>query len=607
MTAASYRLSSFPASTRVRTRPFSAFLFLPLLLTFILAPVCGASLVVRDTRWGFDGRAVPDAFNIFSVELINPGRSAFDGTVRLVQDPFGSKRYTPYEEPCYIAPGGSRWVQFCVLVEPHGNQWILSWGSGATESMTVRHPDMGAPACVLLSNDFGPFVYSGFRRFPDFLIPPSSAAMAGLDAVLLDHVPRWEPVRRKAFLEWLQAGGTVHILQDERGAYPVFGDDLAPLNSTKARLRVGSGTVLHHPAARPSVTPDYLTWANAAPPELSQNPNRYLRVTDTLTKAYTPLLRPQHRWWLIYIVALLYIVAVSPGVFLVGRKVRNYRFALLALVGCIVLATGCMHWAGYRSEKESNAVYTMACARPAGVRSFLVTQWVTAFAGRGGGYRFQHQAPHNFYAPATTQDESAGLIRNGRDGSFLAEMPINSFRSFAYRGVLTGDDLNVTVTAWSPKQGLPSLRITVPSAFPRDTISLWAVHRGRIQQLDRQGDVLSPRSRQSSSDLGQVLNDKVQSVANMYYDHYYSGVARQDRTKLLDDTAERMQYLLMAVALEGTDQTSYRITRAGSGDSRLALFVMARCPPGFSVNSAQFPTQHGYVLYHTTLTLPEAP
>lgn len=574
-----------------------------ILIALFLPALSNATLAIRDSRWGFDGHAVPDTFNIFSVEFINTGRDAFDGVVRFLPDPFGSKQSTPYEEQCYIAPGGTRWVQFCVLVEPHGNKWILSWGDQPSESITVRHPDMDAPACVFLANDFSGLASAGFRRFPESLLPASSAAMDGLDAVLIDHAPRWEPARRRAFLEWLNAGGTVHVLQDGRGVHPVFPDDLAVLNAQKARLRVGAGTVLHHMATRQTVNSDYLVQANAAPATMAVNQHRYMRISDTLARSYTPVLRTNHRWWLIYLVAIVYIIAIGPGMMLCARRMRNYRHALLAFAGCVLLATGCMHWAGYRSERESNAVYTMACASPVGGGLFATRQWVTAFAGRGGGYMFHHAAPHNFYAPASGQEETAGLIRNGRDGTLLAKMPINSFRTFAYRGVLKGDDLSASVVDWSADSGLRSLRLKVSPDFPGETVALWALYRGTIVELSREeGQHLRARSEPAS--FAKLLEQRIQSSISSYYNPY-AGNPHQDRDTLARQVAANMQYLLMAVALEGTDQTTYRITRPRLADNHITLMVMAKSPPGFFVNQEQFPQQCGYVLYYNDIEIPE--
>lgn len=568
---------------------------------WLLVPSVEADLVLRDTRWGFDGKAVPFGFTIFSAELINSSPEPFEGSVRFQMDPFGSRMSTAYEEPCYIAPGGSRWVQFCVLVPQYGNKWVLSWGASPSESGTVRHPDMGAPACVVLEGDFGSMAAPGFRRFPESLLPSSAAAMNGLDAVLLDHAPRWEPVRRRALLEWVRGGGTVHLLQDPNGAYPVFPDDLSVLNGPGARARIGAGLVLRHEATRRTVTEAVLAKARAAPATLVQNQNQYMDLGDILRKAYTPLLRTEHRWWLIYTVAIVYVLAVGPGMFLAGRKLRNYRLALLAMAGSILLATGCMQWAGYRSERESNCVYSMACARQIGDRTYVVSQWLTAFAGRGGTYRFQHSSPHGFYAQSATQDDAAGLIHNGKDGYFLAEMPINSWRSFEFQGVLVGDLMDVSITKWDAHRGLESLAISIGKTFPANTVGMWAIRNDGITVLNRTDGSL--QSCGTVEPLDTMLANNIQPAHAYMYDPYRHD-SKVSRESLLNDIATRMRHPLMAMALGGSGQTTFRVARHADNDL-VTILVMAPSPDGFKVSRTQFPTQAGYVLYRIDLRVSE--
>ena len=42
------------------------------------------------------------------------------------------------------------------------------------------------------------------NQFPEDLFPLTGAALSGLGTVVLDHVPRWEPAKRQAFLDWLR-------------------------------------------------------------------------------------------------------------------------------------------------------------------------------------------------------------------------------------------------------------------------------------------------------------------------------------------------------------------------------------------------------------------
>ena len=73
--------------------------FLALCLT-----TSACAIEVREVVWGFDGRVVPEHFNLLSVLVANPGAEAFDGTVELHKSQGLANRVgAPYVQPCYVS------------------------------------------------------------------------------------------------------------------------------------------------------------------------------------------------------------------------------------------------------------------------------------------------------------------------------------------------------------------------------------------------------------------------------------------------------------------------------------------------------------------------
>jgi len=188
-----------------------------------LFAACSASaLEVQQVKWGFDGQVVPGRFNLLSVLVVNSSDTPFDGTVNFYKSHgLGDRVGAIYPTPCYLSPLTTRWLQFYVFIDNPYDQWRLEWGRGPDDHHDLDPPKWGPPAQVLLSDSETVLsAVSGFKQFPDELFPPTVAATGGLDSLLLDHAPHWEPAKRQAFLNWLRAGGNVHLLMGADGRYP---------------------------------------------------------------------------------------------------------------------------------------------------------------------------------------------------------------------------------------------------------------------------------------------------------------------------------------------------------------------------------------------------
>ena len=166
----------------------------------LFAAVSVSALEVRQVKWGFDGQVVPGRFNLLSVLVANPDAAPFDGTVNFYKSRGLAERVgAVYKTPCYLSPLMTRWLQFYVFIDNQYDQWRLEWGRGPDDHHDLDPPKWGPPAQVLLSGSDTPLnAVSAFKQFPEELFPPTVAATSGLDTVLLDHAPHWEPAKRQA-------------------------------------------------------------------------------------------------------------------------------------------------------------------------------------------------------------------------------------------------------------------------------------------------------------------------------------------------------------------------------------------------------------------------
>src|SRR5688572_8375919 len=91
----------------------------------LLLAAQGEALEVRESRWGFDGKAVPGRFNILSIRLFETGPKPFDGEISLVETRgVGQVVGAPHAQVTYLTPGTERWVQFVVYVSGE-HEWSL--------------------------------------------------------------------------------------------------------------------------------------------------------------------------------------------------------------------------------------------------------------------------------------------------------------------------------------------------------------------------------------------------------------------------------------------------------------------------------------------------
>ena len=129
---------------------------------------------------------------------------------------------------------------------------------------------------------------------------------------------------------------------------------------------------------------------------------------------------------------------VGPVHYRYGRKI-DYRVSIAAFLGTVALFGWLFSVIGRRGYGESQTVHSLAIAHSLGGARHDVTQWISAFATRGDLYTLTHEAPANLYA-APSMEAINGRILNGKDGRFLADIPLYSSRQFVHRAAMTGDE-----------------------------------------------------------------------------------------------------------------------------------------------------------------------
>ena len=590
-----------PPFTYARAHMSGPHFFLRVLLAFVLFGAARVeALEVRQVLWGFDGRVVPGRFNPVAVLVANPGGGAFDGEMTLAPTlGYGGPRGAAYVQPVFIGPQSARWVQFEAFIGSGAEEFSLVWGRGAKERETFdRQLPTGPPACVWLVDAADSFARPGaFKAFPDQLFPTTVAATDGLDAVILDYAPRWEPARREAFLDWLRRGGTVHLVHGANGGLPVFTDTLAVLNGDGETARVGAGQVVRHRVARTELRPETLTARGFPPRELQtpQNP-AVTNFEETLYQRLASLTRPNVSWWLLNSLTFFYIALIGPVAWRLARRM-DFRWTIAGFLGVVALFGLAFSIVGRRGYGESQTVHSLSIARSLGGPRWDVTQWLSAFATSSGQYTLTHAAPANLYATSTSDDAASGQILNGKDGKLLADIPLFSSRTFTHRGVMQGDDFGVVVEKWETQSDgkelaspvLKTLVLKIGSGFPSEVLDVSVRHRNRIYSMwkDRGRYELKAGDGVMMADL--FNREKLQPLT---YGFNYYGNSKATPAERLREVLP----LLQARALGAGDITP-QISQRPLPANQLQLLIAAPAPAGFQMQGQGFGHENGVVLY----------
>jgi hypothetical protein len=591
------------------------------------------AIEVEQVVWGFDGRAAPDSFIPLSLLIGNPSSEPFEGSLQLIrQNGIGERVGAKVVEPIYISPFASRWVQFYPFVDDRGNKWTLSWNRGMRR-YNIPNPTLSSEPARILLDDPRDLTQRGgsLKRLPENLFPPMVTATAALGAVVLDHAPRWEEARRQAFLDWLYRGGVVHVIYEINQKYPEFPASLSELQSPLEMQRVGAGIVYRHQRTRNELDLEFVnSLVRAVRKPTSQNSTANQNDGAVLDGNGDPLPDDQdfdpdlvyyqngnwngdrrfldnlkqmtqvnHNWALIYLMAIVYILLIFPGCYILGRLRVDYRLTFGALLATVALFSLCFWTVGRRGYGEATIVHSVAIARPLADGYYDVQQWSNVFVTDGDDYSITHPGSGGLYSTCQDFEGVNGIIKNGLEGQFLVDIPPYSSRTFAHRIKLKSEPISLEVEKWEAAKTLQKLVLSAGKNFPKQTQQIYALYRDQFYSLSHTGGRL-----QLKTNLGSVPGflrpdeyDDFRFRGGMFFSN------SDDRTP-----EQRFRDMLVPLLARNLGVSKREeIDTFFLPDDRIRLFAYAPMPETFFTDNQRFGKQQGYVLYSFDVFKPETP
>jgi len=568
---------------------------LTLIIAFLLCISSTAIAVdIEEVVWGFDGRVVPYQFNPLSVLVSNTTEEAVPVKLQLQRSTNvgGDRVGAKVEEVVFLSPFSSRWVQFYPFIGGQYDEWRVSWGPLPSQGKDLKRPRLGPLARIALvePSQLASSKKTGVKTLSDELFPAFVSGTESLEAVFLDHVPRWQEARRTALLDWVHRGGTIFISPNVAGEYPVFTSELAAFNSPLPNLRLGQGQVI-----RADSILDANTKADRilGPPVVPSESSDAWNLSSNFTTQLRMITSPDHNWPLIHLISLIYLGLVFPGWYFLARRPTHFRTTMLAFVGVAALFTLAFNIIGRRGYGESTTVNSVAIARQIEPGSYDVMQWTNVFVTGGDEYELTYEGNGDLFSTGPGFERVPGVIDNGVDGKFIADIPLFSSRAFLHRGKMSGPEWKVEVSEIkiadvesTDKKQLTSLKLKIDPAPKGDRpFIVFGDQMHFLYELDGEF-ALSGSSTPVSEQL--VSNDGFD--ARYPYSNYYQQDPNPTRvfSKLRDPLVG--QSLDLGIRKDH-DPPVYLPT------DRVRLFFYEDIPQSFGVKHSDLQAKQGKVLY----------
>ncbi|MFH1421568.1 MAG: hypothetical protein ABIH42_02495 [Planctomycetota bacterium] len=577
-------------------------ILLTLLFVFVIAfPVY--ALEVKDMKWGFDGKVITERVNVLSVLITNPTDMPFEGFISLYRADFlGRVIGVKSVQPCYISPFSEKWVQFYIYLgfDAENEKWAVIWGDGIRDSVTTPDVKFGPPARVFLYNSAEVLqTRISMKMFSEDIFPTTVCATDGLYSVVLDHCPKWEPVRREAFMKWVYRGGVVHILHDSSGKYPKFTAELVELNNPLEQFRIGSGIVTRHNITHHKVSEALFERMGFTAPVLNRSNTNYLyynNIPQNFFSMMKNMVKPRYDWSLIGVMIFCYIVLICPvNFFLARRKGRRYWTATIFLLATVITFSFILYFLGRRGYGEVSKIHTVSYARLIKNDLYDVTQYTNVFVTDGDYYTLTHSSPHNIYSLCEKEETINGIIVNGRDGYFKVDIPLYSSRAFIHTGELKGDNIRLKVIKWNDKGIYPEIVLSAAGDFPDGILEAWLLYKNSIYQIGRNANEFKVIGESAKN-----IESFIESLEKYYYTYRNYPIASAN--KIYSAFAN----ILIARSVGGTSKMNYYLSLCDpSCLDRAQVFIYMRTPESFKLVREGLGEEKGYVLYHQFIDKPE--
>lgn len=456
---------------------------LPVLLLCAVNQSMAELQVEGKPKWGYDGTIHVEDFNLLTVEIFNNSEKPWQGSL-WVNPIVGIQAVdVPVIQPdLFIEPYGNRVVQFYVFV-PDRTEYEFAWGqirSGrffAEDQVKIDSPRVSREQLTiqLVNPDF-PVRSPDLPTFDEQYFPSSAIVLNPVQAIVLDHIPRWQNPQIQAFRDWLYDGGTLYLLSSDSATLLEFPTSLSELNEPSDSFPIGYGKVVR---TKKAIKPE------RKPQQQNQNNYKNLSTAGTIHTILKAMTTPDHNWSLIYFMAVVYLLILFPGCWLIGRKKGDYRMTYTVVLGTVALFSFGFHSVGKRGYGEETTINSVALVRPAQPGRWQVKQWSNLFITDGDNYFVEHPVDSSAISTGQHTERVRGLATNQPSAVMQTDIPAFSNRTVVHAGILKNEGFRPQVSSLEVKNGqLDKLVLSLPDGQSWPLLeSMFAFYGNRMYQL----------------------------------------------------------------------------------------------------------------------------
>lgn len=575
------------------------------------SPTSEGTIEIRQIEWGFDGTAPVQMFVPLSLLVENTGPEPAEGVFRLSKSAGLNQRIdVEYEQTYFVSGFSSRWVQLTPFVISDLEIWTLRWGPQLRNKVEIPTPRNGDRATVLFANpDDRSAIGSALRRCDPALFPASLTGADSLRGAVLHAVPDWQGARVQAFLEWLQQGGRLYLVHGDDGEYPKFSGELTALNDPRDKFRIGSGIVTRLPIAVDDIDADtakkqILTDVQGfiAPGGLSERLTTAQRLNvfpiatdfnDSILRDLQYLTRFHRNWWVVYIGAFFYVLAVYPGSYLLGRKSADWRRFYVGFLGTALLFSLGFSKLGQVGSKEQTRTRSVAAAYQLADGMYDVTQWMCAASREGDLYEIASPGSGRLYSSCQDFEAVNGVVRQA-DGRLDLDLPSASTCRLLSRGRTAGPSLGIKVEELvAGEASLTNLRFSFAPDVYDKTMIVCAWHAATVYEMkaDPDGARLSAGRMPAGDFVGTYSSvpwTTQRRPGNVWTNTYVEP----------ESVTEAFQRLVCPIAGSTMHLEPGTLAHNVVLDPGIVRILLFRpMPDAFRIPGEQFPDQQGYVMY----------
>lgn len=533
-------------------------------------------------RWGFDGTVRVEEFNLLTFEIFNDSDKPWQGTVSVVPMQGLQTVDVPVVQPdLFIEPYGTRSLQYYLFL-PDTTEYEISWASdqggwfrkeGRLEIDSPQTVD--DKLTIQIVNEGQGRSTPETPAFAAENWPSSAVVLQALEGIVLESAPAWQNPQQQAFLDWLYGGGTLYLPNTSSGERVSFQGGLSVLNEPSDSFPVGYGRVVRE---RPPT------------PEKKEDPakNSHYKMLSTSGTIFTVLklmTTPEHNWGLIYSLAVIYLLVLFPGGWLLGRKKGDFRITYAVILGTVALFSYGFHTIGKRGYGEETTINSVAIVKPGQAERWLVKQWSNVFITSGSNYLVEYELDSSAIATGQQHESIRGMAINQPTGILQTDIPAFSNRSVINSGILKTKGFRPELKSLKADVHLIDFVVSLPEGQSwSDTKTCYAIYHGMRYAMKKSGNQLQ------KDGAGMPMTDT--SFEALAFNPYTWGYDRPESSSEMYEWATNLSFADDLRHFYGSDDQATK-----DGDDLVHLYIPTEMGQEFFAQGDLSPQQQGVVVY----------